>query len=941
MRPERLLLGSTLRANSRPTYGDLGFASLLVAVVSGVLLALPYDVGEPYASIARLVQENPAAAWFRNLHYWSAQAFLVLTALHIWDHLRQGTERKVAPGAWARLTISIPAAGFVMLSGFMLRGDAEALQAWRIVSTVTAAIPGVGPVVSTLLFGAGEGLQILYVHHVATASIFVWLIVVEHARAVWPRAIATGVVFAPVAVLSLFAAPGLHDGLDPVVKGPWYFLGLQETLHWLTHPMLAVVAGLALLAAVFAIPRLGPRPARVMKIGLAIALGVYLALTAAGYFLRGANWSLVAPGQARGTGVVFSKPDAVIGSWRQAAHGAAREGAARGEGAPARDRAGVWGGAPREETTTPIPVVLGRPEGCLVCHAGVTGFSPSHAPEAIGCASCHAGNPFTADKAAAHTRMILVPGNLADAARACGTAECHPTVVERVNRSIMTTMAGIVAVDREVFGEPAPAGAPPPHVADLGHSPADTHLRQLCASCHVGAAKAAWGPVHEDSRGGGCTACHLNYSPEALDALRRYEGTGHAGAAREAPTVHPSLSLAIGNEHCFGCHSRSGRLSTSYEGWMESERQAPDPAAPDRYRTLEDGRVFERAEPDIHHTKKLECIDCHTAREAMGDGLVHARKWEQTEVACEDCHLVGSPATVAAASLDAESRKILTVRKRPADDRPFLAARATGQPLVNAFLDADGTARMWLKRTGEVLELRRPAAVCLQGGGHDRLSCISCHSGWAPTCSTCHTAFDPNGTGYDLLDDLEVRGEWVETAGNFRADPPALGIRAVAGRDVVDTFVPGMILTIDAGDRTGSTVHRLYARTFAHTITAKSQSCESCHSDPQALGYGRGKLTYAREGDGGRWTFAPAMPPSIHDGLPEDAWIPFLGARPGPLSTRDDVRPFSVEEQRRILAAGACLTCHQGDSRVMQDAIADWEDALRRASARCLLPAWD
>ena len=31
----------------------------------------------------------------------------------------------------------------------------------------------------------------------------------------------------------------------------------------------------------------------------------------------------------------------------KAAHGAAREGAARGVGAPASDRAGVWGGAPR------------------------------------------------------------------------------------------------------------------------------------------------------------------------------------------------------------------------------------------------------------------------------------------------------------------------------------------------------------------------------------------------------------------------------------------------------------------------------------------------------------------------------------------------------------------------------------------------------------------
>ena len=910
MRPERRPRPTAPRGIRRPTYGDLGFASLFIAVLSGVLLALPYDVAAPLASIGRFVQQNPAAAWFRNVHHWSAQAFLVLVALHTWDHLRRGTERRVRPGVWARLTVSIPAAAFLMLSGFMLKGDADATQAWRILSTVTAGIPFVGPVLSTLFLGAGGSLQVLYVHHVATATIFVWLIVIEHVRAIWPRTVATVVVFAPVAVISLFASPALHDGLDPVVKGPWYFLGLQELLHWLTHPMLAVVAGVVLLLAMFAVPYLEPRAARAVKIGLASTLGVYLVLTVVGFAFRGANWSLVPPGRAGGAGIVISRPGTV-------------------DGAPLFSA-----------EAKPVPVVLGRPEGCLVCHAGMTGFSASHSPEAIGCASCHAGNPFTADMTMAHAGMILVPGNLDQAARSCGTAQCHPSVVERVDRSIMTTMAGIVTVDRTVFGQPPPAGAPPPHVDDLGHSPADTHLRQLCASCHLGAAKTDWGPVHEDSRGGGCTACHLNYSAAAFAALRTYAEAGGRGGALEAPAVHPSLSLDIGNGHCFGCHSRSGRISTSYEGWMESERQAPDPALADRYRTLEDGRVFERAEPDVHHTNGLECIDCHTSREVMGDGALHGRKWEQTGVACEDCHLTGAPRTVTAADLDAESRKILTVRGRSAAG-PFLSARATGQPLVNTFVDAGGTPRMWLKTSGDTIELKRPAPVCLRGGGHARVSCIGCHSAWAPTCTSCHTAFDPNATGYDLLDDVETPGAWVETAKDFRADPPTLGIRTTAQGDIVDTFVPGMILAIDPGGSDTTRFHRLYARTFAHTITAGARSCESCHSDPQALGYGRGTLTYERDGEEGRWRFTPAAPANVHDGLPEDAWIPFLGTRNGMLSTRDDVRPFSVEEQRRILTAGACLTCHTGDSRVMQDAIADWDGTLGRVSPQCLLPRWD
>ena len=68
------------------------------------------------------------------------------------------------------------------------------------------------------------------------------------------------------------------------------------------------------------------------------------------------------------------------------------------------------------------------------------------------------------------------------------------------------------------------------------------------------------------------------------------------------------------------------------------------------------------------------------------------------------------------------------------------------------------------------------------------------------------------------------------------------------------------------------------------------------------------------------------------DGLPADAWIPFLGTRAGMVSTRDDVRPFTVEEQRRILRVGACLTCHPAESAVMRDSVRDFDAVVARRS---------
>ncbi|MHB0963890.1 MAG: hypothetical protein ACYC5V_11850, partial [Gemmatimonadaceae bacterium] len=554
----------------------------------------------------------------------------------------------------------------------------------------------------------------------------------------------------------------------------------------------------------------------------------------------------------------------------------------------------------------------------------------------------------------AHAGMILIPGNLADAPRTCGQATCHAAIIPRVERSIMTTMAGVVEVNRRVFGESSPPSPEPPHVGTLGASPADSHLRQLCASCHLGQPKTEWGPTGELSRGGGCSACHLVYDSIATRQLAAYLTTS-AKARTGIPRRHPAFSIAVDNSRCFGCHSRSGRISTNYEGWHEL-RDAPSDAAlaadarsPRRqYRLLEDGRYFTRAAPDVHQARGMDCIDCHTAGEVMGTGAVVSHARDQVQIRCEDCHAARF-ASVPPTHADAETQALTALRKWTFREGERLAVGASGGVLANVVLAPDSSARLRHKRTGTWAPLRAPRAVCTQGGGHTRLTCNTCHTAWAPRCTTCHTNFDPSADGYDHVAQKDVKGAWQESSGAFEAAPPTLGIRATprdAARPhgVVDTFVPGMILSIDrnrtAGGAPDSVFRRLYARTFSHTISRAARSCESCHSDPVALGYGRGTLRFEIANGIGRWTFTPALE-RLTDGLPADAWTGFRQSRRGMVSTRDDVRPFTAEEQRRILAVGACLTCHAGTSGVMQRAIADFSATVAQRAKRCVVPQWD
>ena len=906
------------------TLGDLAAASYLLAALSGVALAVPFEPADAYGSLAALILVNPPGAFFRNLHYWAGQASFVLTLLHAWDHLRLGTERRTSYGVWARLVLAVALIAFIMLSGFLLRGDADAQQALRILTEATTQIPLAGPALATLVFGAGGSLGIVYVQHAATATIAVWLFAIEHSRRLWPRPAPFLVVLFAVSVVSLAVSPGLHDGLDPVVKGPWYFLGLQEILHWTPWPVAAVLGIVLVLLALFAVRVVARPPARAIKLALAALLVAYAGLCAVGGFLRGENWSWQAgwPGNAGN----------LRAGWVFAATAQAPS-----------------------PLPAPLPTVQGRPDGCLVCHRGVTGLGNSHSPEAVGCASCHGGDVLTLDKQRAHAGMAVIPGNLADAAKSCGRSSCHQSIIPRVERSVMTTMAGVVAVDRMIFGEPAaPAGGAVPDVRALGHSPADTHLRQLCAGCHLGAKKTELGPNTENARGGGCVACHLSYDRAGLAALESYQSRKATGAA-DPPARHPSISLDIGNGQCFGCHSRSGRISTSYEGWHEMHdppAAASDPGRPmpSRYRVLEDDRVFERIVPDIHHERGLDCIDCHTANEVMGDGKAHASKHGQLRIGCEDCHARpgATLASVPTAQLDPESRRIIALRGWIDTGREPRAVGRSGEPLLNVVVEPSGRSRMIRKRTGERLPLKPMAAVCAEGGGHRRLSCGSCHSAWAPRCVTCHTSFDPQGEGYDALAEADVTGAWTERAGPFVANAPTLGVRTAAtagGRESIDTFVPGMIMTLDRAMQAGAppdvVAWRLYARAEPHTTRREARSCESCHNDPEALGYGRGSLRFERLGPGsGQWTFTPATAAQPADGLPADAWIPFLGTRSGTVSTRDDVRPFSVQEQRRILTVGACLTCHAANSIVMRRSVRDFDALVAARKPACLLPSW-
>lgn len=505
--------------------------------------------------------------------------------------------------------------------------------------------------------------------------------------------------------------------------------------------------------------------------------------------------------------------------------------------------------------------------GCLTCHRfQPDDFSPAHDFAHTNCSSCHLGDQTASEQGQAHQALIPKPGDLNRDHTIC--ANCHPQQVKNVLSSLMNTAKGIVQKTRHALGEQK---QPDYRIGleSLGHSPADSMLRKLCVSCHLAHSTAEPSADPTQARGGGCSACHIN---------------------QRSDKRHPKLTTQVEDARCFGCHSRSGRISLNYVGLAEAD---PDFSSPEvELLQLPDGRSVIRKQNDVHHQAGLSCIDCHTSTGIMGGGDNRGYKNQAVDIQCIDCH--ASPTRQA--NLESWPKRYTQMRRylesRGVSDRQVPLTLRYGTPLWHIEIREDGSRLLHPKLGGPPLTIpdyRLDQHPLTQQ--HVRLSCSACHSQWAPQCYGCHSRYDPADSQWDHLAQEVTPGRWRETRWDVRAELPLLG---VYDQHHIGPVMPGMIMQVTDPDWKQSLFRRLFAPSEPHT-TGKARSCDSCHRNPKALGLGEGKLIQKK----GHWLFQPAKG-ELQDGLPADAWTSLDGRLKGD-STDAKLRPFTSAEMELIL----------------------------------------
>lgn len=262
----------------------LALATGLVCLGSGLILAFQYKPwGEVFAQVEIITTRIPYGWFFRRLHFLSGEACVILTLLHVLDHLVRRNHRTLSTAAWGRLWLASALALLLLFTGYVLKGDKEGILAGTILQNLTRTVPLVGERLDLLFIGSGPDFFFPpYLWHCWLLPLALGFLLRGHIRSWLPRGryLTAGLLLCGLGALLIPMPLGLPpEAVVEEAYGPWFFLGLQELLKH-APPLWAGVVLPGLLACLFlGLPVLSGRIERAARLSLLGALGAYTLLT--------------------------------------------------------------------------------------------------------------------------------------------------------------------------------------------------------------------------------------------------------------------------------------------------------------------------------------------------------------------------------------------------------------------------------------------------------------------------------------------------------------------------------------------------------------------------------------------------------------------------------------------------------------------------------------
>jgi hypothetical protein len=353
-------------------------------------------------------------------------------------------------------------------------------------------------------------------------------------------------------------------------------------------------------------------------------------------------------------------------------------------------------------------------------------MSPSHPTETFGCVTCHGGERLALDADLAHSTMRgqrsplgggANPSDLSMVEQSCGGTSCHSGSeaddrhhIQRVMTSIQSTYAGAIANIRFTFGAQTDL-SPHSGVNAVTDDQTQTGITSL----------SAFDPLSETNPpiqkfGENCLTCHINATPrEGEDYARQ------TGCAACHSTEQHTFTTAIPYTQCNACHNRG-----SYDlRTMTFTERTDHPTQ----------RIDNYYQPIAQFTQceyTLDCVDCHTREEVMGDGDLHASKKDIQYVQCKTCHGTLTELPETKTLTDPSDIAFTLAFLNPVVDLELgdtILVTEKGEPLWNTRVLSDGSYEVIGKVTRQYFIFNPVMGSGCTQSGEDQSSayCHECH----------------------------------------------------------------------------------------------------------------------------------------------------------------------------------------------------------------------
>ena len=283
----------------RYTLGAGGIAVFLTLILGLTgILELFYYIPSPEKaalSVQTITYLVPFGGFIRNLHYWSAQFLLVVSAVHLLRVIFTASYRAPRRFNYLLGLALLVLAVLLDFTGYILRWDVDICYPLLTGTNLLKTIPGFGNFLYNLAVGGGEacstGLLRFYIWHIFGLTTVAVLLTIWHAFRVRrdggiavpsPRlradstrisrnelvrrevlaAFVVGIVL--ILISSLIPAPIAAAMTEAATTGnasaPWFFLWIQQMLKWGNPFLFGILVPLAILLILGSIPYVFPQP---------------------------------------------------------------------------------------------------------------------------------------------------------------------------------------------------------------------------------------------------------------------------------------------------------------------------------------------------------------------------------------------------------------------------------------------------------------------------------------------------------------------------------------------------------------------------------------------------------------------------------------------------------------------------------------------------------